>query len=84
MRGMNAAKIREMEFASREIAKTLERAFLSFQKIGGCEKWGFALMIFISGKDLLKFFGKVILLAAFLILASYGLVIAAAMWFKVW
>lgn len=46
MREMDANKIREMEFASREIAKTLERAFLSFQKIGGSEKWGFALMIF--------------------------------------
>ena len=46
MREMNAAKIREMEFAGREIAKSLERAFLSYRSHGGSEKWGFALMIF--------------------------------------
>jgi hypothetical protein len=46
MREMDANKIREMEFAGREIAKVLERAFLSYQSHGGTERWGFALMIF--------------------------------------
>lgn len=46
MREMDGNKIREMEFAGREIAKTLERAFRSFQAHSGTERWGFALMIF--------------------------------------
>lgn len=35
----------------------------------------------ITGKQLLIFFGQVLLLSAFLILVSYGVVIVAAMWF---
>jgi hypothetical protein len=45
MREMDGNKIRSMEAAAREIAKSLGRAFESFHD-GDDEKWGFALMIF--------------------------------------
>lgn len=45
MREMDGDKIRSMEAAGRDIAKSLQVAFDRFQQ-GSKEKWGFALMIF--------------------------------------
>jgi len=45
MREMDGDKIRSMEAAGRDIAKSLQVAFDRFQR-GSKEKWGFALMIF--------------------------------------
>jgi hypothetical protein len=45
MREMDGDKIRSMEAAGRDIAKTLQNAFARFGQVNG-EKWGFALMIF--------------------------------------
>lgn len=45
MREMDPAKIRAMEAAGRDIAKSLEYAFTKFHSSTD-EKWGFALMIF--------------------------------------
>ena len=45
MREMDGDKIRSMEAAGRDIAKSLQVAFERFGAKGG-EKWGFALMIF--------------------------------------
>jgi hypothetical protein len=44
-RPVDPEKMREMEAAGRDIAKTLERALAGFHAVGG-ERWGFALMIF--------------------------------------
>lgn len=45
MREMDGDKIRSMETAAREIAKSLGIALARFEG-DGSEKWGFALMIF--------------------------------------
>jgi hypothetical protein len=45
MSGMDGERMRSMEAAGRDIAKSLQVAFDRFQR-GNKEKWGFALMIF--------------------------------------
>ena len=45
MREMDAAKIREMEAAGRQIAKMLQNAVREYEALSG-EKCGFALMLF--------------------------------------